>query len=410
MSSRPNPSAAITSAVCSPSSGAGRRAPTPGVALEVHDVGDDTGRAEVPYGDVGEVAVRGDLRIDDELVVVLHPLVDDLGLRREELGPLGGRLRGERVAHVLADLVDPVGGSARPDALGDVVPARVEHDLGPVDEEPELVPRLVGHRDREQERPAVLGLVDAVRAQDVRVVLAVAVQRLVAHGRVGDLPRLDPHQRTERRCVDLLAEAGALAGVERGHDPEGQLHRPGVIGDGGAGRHRRSVRWAGDRAEATACLRRAVEHRLVGIRPERTEPGHPGVDEARVQRRDVVVGEPHPGQRLAAVVRDEDVCLGQQSAQHLSPELAVGVDDDAALAAVHRDVLRAHDIGGCGEPGPAHVPVQLATGPLDLHDVGAHVGEVHARVRTLDRDRQVDDPDPRERTVAKVPLDHGPGQ
>src|SRR5438477_12399881 len=61
---------------------------------------------------------------------------------------------------------------------------------------------------------------------------------------------------------------------------------------------------------------------------------------------------------------------------------------DAALVAVDREVIRRHPVDGRRCPF-----ARLVAGPrdLDLHDIGAVIGEHQGAVRTRERTREIDD-------------------
>ena len=146
--------------------------------------------------------------------------------------------------------------------------------------------------------------------------------------------------RAECRRVDLLPATRALPGEQGGHDAERQLHRAGVIGDRRTRRHRRAVGRAGDGGQPAAGLRRTVEHRLVGVGPERRRsptPGRtPAGGSARPARRSRGPSARAPRAGSSSRTRRP----GDQPVHHLATDLGVGVEGDAPLAAVHRDVLR----------------------------------------------------------------------
>src|ERR1051325_10608991 len=78
------------------------------------------------------------------------------------------------------------------------------------------------------------------------------------------------------------------------------------------------------------------------------------------------------------------------------------IDRDAPLAAVHRqEVLREVRVGsvGPGEEADSHPARELAAlAGLDLHDVGAEVGQKERRVRALDLLADLDDTNSGERS------------
>ena len=137
-------------------------------------------------------------------------------------------------------------------------------------------------------------------------------QRLAGDDRVLQLPHLQKQLRTERRTLHLLTEPGAFAREQTRHHGQRELHRAGGVRNCGAGRHRGTVSGPADRDDATARLRSAVQHRLVGIGTERTEPVHRRVNQlrmTRMQRREI---ETHALERRRAEVRQKYVALAEQ--------------------------------------------------------------------------------------------------
>src|SRR5690606_16407535 len=74
--------------------------------------------------------------------------------------------------------------------------------------------------------------------------------------------------------------------------------------------------------------------------------------------------------------------------EQVAARLARGVERDAALVAVDREVPKRLAVEERRSPGPA---VVAGPGPLDLDDLGAHVGEQHRAVGTRDRGGEVED-------------------
>ena len=76
-----------------------------------------------------------------------------------------------------------------------------------------------------------------------------------------------------------------------------------------------------------------------------------------------------------------------------TPPRCLEVEHDAALVAVHREVV----VTFAARPATADLPRRLAIRRLDLDDVGAHVGQERAAQRPRDEVRQFDDADAGER-------------
>ena len=262
--------------------------------------------------DVDEVVVRRDLRVDEQLVVVLDPLVDDLGLGGEERRPLGRRLAGERLAAL-------PGGSPRrrPCCRGprcawprcsnagrattsgrSTNSQKSSHDSSLIaTANRNAPPSLVSYTPYGQR---MFGLCWPSRRSGSSLIVVWVISHDWIH-----------IMRAERRRVDLLPATRALAGVQRGHDAERQLHRAGVIGDRRTRRHRRAVDRAGDGgqpAPAPGRHRRASPCRRRGrAAPKPDTRAYTSRGFCAASSR---VAEAHPLERLAPVVRHEHVGAG----------------------------------------------------------------------------------------------------
>ena len=174
------------------------------------------------------------------------------------------------------------------------------------------------------------------------------------------------------RHLDGHALAG-LAGTDHGRqDAEGSDHRTHVDAD---------VRQRRDPGEALL-----VDHRLDQARPRvigdavaRHVPvgagcpvaGDGAEDESRVDGPQVVDAEPELRQRSGPHGLYDDVGAADQVLVDLDPLVGLEVDGDAALAPVGVQVQQRRPL----HDRPGHLPDVVATGRLDLDDVGAQVGE-----------------------------------
>ena len=227
--------------------------------------------------------------------------------------------------------------------------------------------------------------------------------------RVLGLVHEDRQRRFEDRDVDPLADpvrrrALALAPGERGEDPDGRVEPGRDVGDRDADLRRVTavgVGRAGDRHQPGLGLEQEVVARPADERPGRAVAADREMDEARVERGEDVVPEPEPGEAVRSEVLDEDVGVGEESAQHVGAGGLLQVEPEAALVAVDREVVGggpASRRSSLAHPRRAPAAGRVALGRLDLDDVGAEVGQEHRRVRPGEDRRAVDDADARERT------------
>ena len=201
------------------------------------------------------------------------------------------------------------------------------------------------------------------------------------------------------RRQHALATAGALALVERAHDAQRQMQAGARIADLRAGHQRQAVMEAGGRGRPAGTLRHVLVDLAVLVGP-RAEALHRGHDHARVERMDVLPGEPHAVERARREVLDQHVAGLHQALQHLHALLALGVERDRALVVVEHGEIEA--------VGARHV-LQLAARdvagarPLDLDHVGAEPREkLRAGRARLDM-REVEDLHAIERLAVLAP-------
>jgi hypothetical protein len=193
----------------------------------------------------------------------------------------------------------------------------------------------------------------------------------------------------QHRAVDMGAAPG-LAGLHQGRgNGIGGIEPGAEIAHRNAALHRRAARLSGHAHQPAHRLHGDVEGALAAIGAALSEPRYGTVDKPGIGLVEGVVAEPqaleHPGPEvLHHHVRDRRE-LAQP--RHLGGVLQVG--RDAALVAVERGevlaVVRcAARTARAGRPGQRR-PVAhavAAVGPLDLHHVGAQVGEQRTGKRT----------------------------
>lgn len=117
-----------------------------------------------------------------------------------------------------------------------------------------------------------------------------------------------------------------------------------------------------------------LEAALVAVRSTHTGTGAARNDDVRVERADVLDGQPRPFQRSGQPVGQEDVGGGEQATEVLAAGVGLDVDRDAALAAV-TDLQDEVDVGPRVLPGEAaddqRPPRVARLHVLHLYDVGA---------------------------------------
>jgi hypothetical protein len=122
------------------------------------------------------------------------------------------------------------------------------------------------------------------------------------------------------------------------------------------------------------------------------------VDEARKARlQGLLVPEAPFLERPGLEVLDQDVRLLEQSQQHLAAFRPREVEPERSLVSVDADEVRGVAVLE-RRPPVAHL---VALRRLDLHDLGAVIGEHLRAVRPAEHSRQVDDDEPGQGAVAR---------
>src|SRR5262249_6159216 len=143
-----------------------------------------------------------------------------------------------------------------------------------------------------------------------------------------------------------------------------------------AKRHARLDRTAGglprDAHDATACLGDHVEGEVLLVTAPVAEALYGCVDDARVQRRDLIVGEAGPFNYARREILGKDVSLSDEIAQQFLAALALEIQRNRFLVRIeHHEVVAV-----CILPIRRRAASMLsANRVLDLNDLGAEPGE-----------------------------------
>ena len=188
--------------------------------------------------------------------------------------------------------------------------------------------------------------------------------------------------------------------MQRGEDPERRHQRAAAeVGDLPGRRHRRP---AGRAAQPQQAAAREVVHvvpRAVAVGPFLPVAGDRAVDEPGVLLAQALVADAEPVEHAGAERLEQHVVHAHEPQQHLPSRLRLEVEPDRALAAVEREEQRR---GGARLHAlvPGRRPADVVAEPrvLDLEHVGAVVGEQQRAVAAGQQPRQVQHPDPVQRS------------
>ncbi len=386
------PNSARISRPCSPTSGAGRSIAGRRLA-HLH------GRRHHPHPAAARVLVVGDhahvphLRVLGGAADVLDHGAPDVGgeqARQQRLGGEPPRLGVDLVEHLVA-LVEQ-----RLQVVIDGELRRFEH----------LVEGLEGaHGDRHV--AAVAGLVDAERRLHARMADArVGADEVLAEVEHRDIFLVEMRQHAGQEIdLDLLPLAGLLAPVERGEDAIDHVHGADLVGQPGAGRHRRLVAAPGVGDQPGQALDKHVLSRPVDIGPFLAVAGAGAVDDPRVYGTEILVAVAELGKHARPEVLHHHIGLPGHLHHHPMHLAALEIEGDRPLVAVPGQEVRAlraaHPFGKEG-----HGAEQIASArPLDLDDVGSHVAQKLSGERPLQQMAEIQDGDAVESLVhGRVPL------
>ena len=197
---------------------------------------------------------------------------------------------------------------------------------------------------------------------------------------------------SKRRRVDELAEARTVPLLERHEHPDRREEAGADVDQRDAGPGRPGLRLAVD-AEPAGHRLDGPRH-IPGSRPSGPVAPNPLMRQwisrgKRVSQRLLVPEAPFL-ERAGLEVLDQDVRLLEQAQQHLATLRSREVEPERALVSVDADEVRGVAVLE-RRPPVAHL---VALRRLDLHDLGAVIGEHLRAVRPAEHSRQVDDDEP----------------
>ena len=178
----------------------------------------------------------------------------------------------------------------------------------------------------------------------------------------------------------MLAAPGPLAGHERRDGGERAERAGGVVVVGDHVQHGRVVAALG-RREARARLEDRVEAGERGERSGGAVARDRGVHQPRIQAREPIPADVEPLHDAGAEVVDHDVGRADEVEEGFATRGTLQVEHEGALAAVPPDEAEELEAEG------------ISAGRLDLHDVGAELGEQQRTEGAGDEAREIEHPD-----------------
>src|SRR5918998_3786403 len=221
--------------------------------------------------------------------------------------------------------------------------------------------------------------------------------RVSVAARLGDLSGYEPARSLEgmyaydapqKRGRHPLASAAPLPLHQGRGDAEGPEHAGEDVGDGYPDLRRGTAHGSGEAHQAPFTLHDLVETRPVAVRPALPEARDRERDQLRVQLLEFSLIQTqllhHPG----AEVLDEHVGPADHVLQLLQIFRGLEVQHHRLLVPVHREEVRGFPLYERWSPAAAVVALP---GALDLHHLGAGVGQHHGGVGTSQRPGEVHD-------------------
>ena len=287
-------------------------------------------------------------------------------------------------------------------ALVVVVVARVGGELGPADRLAEQLPVVVG---RGGDRDRAVGGREDVEGAERGMAGAPRPEHPPRVGEVVDDALAQAHERVVHRDVEELPGAGQARGMDRRDDPE-RAERPGEeVADARAAGDAARARRPGRSDDAAHALRDDVERRPLGVGtragPGIAEAADRRVDEPRVPHAQPLVADAETVHHADAGVLHHGVGPVDEAEEDVPVGGRAQVEHHRALVPIDArevaSVVAALAIGGKGRQRAAHVALRR----LDLHHVGAEVGEQHRAEGPREGLRQVEDAEVGERSGAR---------
>ena len=175
-----------------------------------------------------------------------------------------------------------------------------------------------------------------------------------------------------QRHVDVLAEAIAVGGDQRGEARLRRCHAGEQIGDRYPRAHRRAVGLTGDRHQPALCLNDVIVTKPRGGGTGAAIARDRAIDQARIDLGDAGIIEPEPVEPAELVILDQDVRFGGKVENDRLPLRARQIDRDRAFAAIGAEIIGALPARERRTPGAG---VVAAFRVLDLDHFGAQIGE-----------------------------------
>lgn len=282
----------------------------------------------------------------------------------EQRHPLGGRALQKDVGQHAVDMVDVaragrVTGEPRVFLRQGCAPGFAQ----------EVLPLLVGIDER-----ADVAVLRAIRVPLGRELARVAttVQRRFEREPAQVIAQHEGRHGFEHRHVHALAPTRALARHEAGEDGVHASEPDNAVGHRGRHVAGHAARSLGNQVrQGRRPLNQIVVGRARGIRAILAEAEQPGIDDARIERRDLVVTQSEPRHGLGPHVVQQHVGAPQHALERMQTRGVLEVEHDAALVAVGVQVDRAHAL----MPRRADLPHEVAARRLHLDDIRAHIPE-----------------------------------
>ena len=252
---------------------------------------------------------------------------------------------------------------------------------------------VAGEQENVVVGPSRLARIDAVRRHPAGQRLCTIAHRRLAAARVLDKGAARVLQLgVLHRDLHPAAAAGRLALKERTQYADRQQHAGAGVAQGRTRLARTPVALPGNRHRAAAGLSDHVEGEVVLVGAALAEPFDLRVDEARVQRMEVLPAEPQPLDRAGGEVFDEDIGLLGHFFDEGEAALRLEVDGDGLLVGIVD-----HEIIGVGprlRTAPQYAAWLAALRVLHLDDLGAEPGKrLGAGLAGLEL-REIENPNP----------------
>ena len=166
---------------------------------------------------------------------------------------------------------------------------------------------------------------------------------------------------------------------------------------------RRAAGEPGDTHQPAHPLGHQVEPAPIAVRPAPAKTRDAGVDESRVDLRQLIVTQPQPVHHPRTEVLRHNVRRLHHATKHTLALIRAQIQRNAPLVSVQRQKAGGEPVLIPTPHAPRVVP---AARPLDLDNVGAHIGQQHRAHRPRHNLRQIQHLHPHQRPGRKLLLIH----